>query len=43
MSLYKIDEDYYEESLLDDVLNEGYFEEFDEPDESLFKTPSPRI
>ena len=23
-------------------MNEGYFEDFDEPDESLFKTPSPQ-
>lgn len=42
MSLYKINENCSEEYLLDSILNEGYFEDFDEPDESLFKTPSPQ-
>ena len=43
MSLYKINENCCsEEALLDSILNEGYFEDFDEPDESLFKTPSPQ-
>lgn len=43
MSLYKINENCCsEEDLLNSILNEGYFEDFDEPDESLFKTPSPQ-
>ena len=43
MSLYRLNENCSEEVLLDNILNEGYFEDFDEPDESLFKTsPSPQ-
>lgn len=31
MSLYKINENCSEEALLDTILSEGYFEDFDEP------------
>lgn len=31
MSLYKLNENCSEEAILDSILNEGYFEDFDEP------------